>query len=94
MKFLAIVSPPSIYHISSVENRKWSYIGGQTYYTVTKGIWTCGLRPHALRVITSCANELLLPIRSRFSSKKSDITYLKNITLFYGGLQKNDLKNL
>ena len=34
----------------------------RTYYTTTQGVWTCGLRPHALRAITGRANELLLPI--------------------------------
>ena len=42
---------------------------GHTYYTVTQGILTRCLRTYALRAITGCANELLLPIKSRFSKK-------------------------
>ena len=30
---------------------------GGKYYISTKGIWTRGLRPHALRVITVCEND-------------------------------------
>ena len=43
--------------IQKLKNPADDRTDGRTYYTATQGILCHGLRPHALRAITGCAND-------------------------------------